>query len=265
MDALDYVEAQAQRLTAFRLETMELLNKRAHTLATLQLGGGGALAAFGVALLDKPRLHWAAVGVLVAAALWFVLAPGRPTTAWSAKSCTRPAMSRKRCCSTPMTCRRCAAPSCSACKTARCFGANATRRWASRWTKPIWPPPSRHCLHAQRLWRYFGLLAALWCRHRLALWNRGIGVGDVHGGPGKRVDQEPEGSAKRSPLGNWYNSASPLTFRSRFLARHAPARQWHPACAVGQRHVLPGSALRSAPGRPVRTATRPHPPGPAAH
>lgn len=81
MDALDYVEAQAQRLTTFRLETMELLNKRAHTLATLQLGGGGALAAFGVALLDKPRLHWAAVGVLVAAALWFVLA------AWTTRNC----------------------------------------------------------------------------------------------------------------------------------------------------------------------------------
>lgn len=74
MDSLDYIEAQAAKLTAFRLETMELLNKRAHTLVTLLLGGGGALAAFGIGLLEKQAQPWIVAGVLCAAMLLFVVA-----------------------------------------------------------------------------------------------------------------------------------------------------------------------------------------------
>ena len=44
MEKLDFIEAQVATLVAFRLETMELLNKRAHALIALQLGGGGARA-----------------------------------------------------------------------------------------------------------------------------------------------------------------------------------------------------------------------------
>jgi hypothetical protein len=73
-ETLDYVEAQVSRLTSFRLESMELLNKRTHTLITLQLGAGGGLAAFAVNLLGKPVERWIVVGVVIAAALLFLLA-----------------------------------------------------------------------------------------------------------------------------------------------------------------------------------------------
>lgn len=73
-ETLDYVEAQVTRLTSFRLESMELLNKRTHTLITLQLGAGGGLAAFAVNLLGKPVERWIIVGVVIAAALLFLLA-----------------------------------------------------------------------------------------------------------------------------------------------------------------------------------------------
>jgi hypothetical protein len=73
-DTLYYVEAQAQKLSAFRLETMELLSKRAHTLVTLLLGGGGALAAFAISLLEKKVESWLYVGVFAAAAWLFMIA-----------------------------------------------------------------------------------------------------------------------------------------------------------------------------------------------
>ena len=67
MEKLDYIEAQVATLVAFRLETMELLNKRAHTLIALQLGGGGALASFAASLIEKAAPAWLVLGVVVAA------------------------------------------------------------------------------------------------------------------------------------------------------------------------------------------------------
>ena len=74
MEKLDFIEAQAKTLTAFRLETMELLNKRAHTLITLQLGGGGALASLAATLIEKSAPCWVVLGLVTAAVGLLLLA-----------------------------------------------------------------------------------------------------------------------------------------------------------------------------------------------
>lgn len=71
--ALDYIERQAGVLSVFRIETMELLNKRANTLVALQLAGGGSLAGFAISITGKAP-HCAFVAVLVASGLLFLLA-----------------------------------------------------------------------------------------------------------------------------------------------------------------------------------------------
>lgn len=73
-DTLDWVETQVQKLATFRLESMELLNKRANVLVTLQIGGGGGLSAFAVNLLDKDVPRPIILGVIIAAVMLFVLA-----------------------------------------------------------------------------------------------------------------------------------------------------------------------------------------------
>jgi hypothetical protein len=67
MDRIEFIEKQAERLSGFRLETMELLNKRAHTLVTLLLGGGGGAAAYAVG--QPPEREWV-TWALGAGALW---------------------------------------------------------------------------------------------------------------------------------------------------------------------------------------------------
>ena len=69
MDKIEYVEKQVERLATFRLETMELLNKRAHTLVTWLFGGASALGAYFVSLLERGSPPWMASAAL-GAALW---------------------------------------------------------------------------------------------------------------------------------------------------------------------------------------------------
>lgn len=71
MDKMNYIEAQAQAWANFSLETMELLNKRAHTVVTLMLGGGGALMAYVFTLLERKTALWLVVLAAVAA-LWLM-------------------------------------------------------------------------------------------------------------------------------------------------------------------------------------------------
>lgn len=72
---LEYMEAQTAKLSAFRLESMELLNKRANVLITLQLASGGGLAAFAVNLIEKDLAPEVVVrGVIYAAIGMFMLA-----------------------------------------------------------------------------------------------------------------------------------------------------------------------------------------------
>jgi len=66
---LQYLEAAGLRNAAFRLETMELMNKRAHTVATLALGGGGALCAFAIVKVSSPP----GFAALIAAGVWLFL------------------------------------------------------------------------------------------------------------------------------------------------------------------------------------------------
>ncbi len=51
MELLDYVEEQGRRNAAFSVETLELMNKRAHTLLTLLLAGAGATGTMALAQL----------------------------------------------------------------------------------------------------------------------------------------------------------------------------------------------------------------------
>ena len=71
---IDYIEARVKELVAFKLETMELLNKRAHLLITLQLGSGGALATFAAGLIDKSAPYWLVTGVVAGALMLLVTA-----------------------------------------------------------------------------------------------------------------------------------------------------------------------------------------------
>jgi hypothetical protein len=74
MELLDYVEEQGRRNAAFSLETLELLNRRAHLLLTVLLGG--ATTAGGVALgqLGGSGNLPVLVGLGVVALWWFALA-----------------------------------------------------------------------------------------------------------------------------------------------------------------------------------------------
>lgn len=74
MDALDYIEAQASKNAAFRLETMELLNKRGHAMLALLLGGAGAAGAYALGRLGQSdaMLSLSALGPI--AVWWFGLA-----------------------------------------------------------------------------------------------------------------------------------------------------------------------------------------------
>ena len=80
MDALDYVEDQARRNVAFRLETRELLHKRATQLCLLLLGAGGAIAAWS---LEKIGVSISAGAVaLLSVAAWLFVVSG-----WVAARC----------------------------------------------------------------------------------------------------------------------------------------------------------------------------------
>lgn len=70
MDTLDFVEKQADRLASFRLETMELLNKRAHTLATVLLGGAGAAAVYYLKTIGEGAASLVMARHLLSAAVW---------------------------------------------------------------------------------------------------------------------------------------------------------------------------------------------------
>lgn len=69
MDALEYIESQAAKNASFHIEGLEILNKRAHTLVTLQLGGGGALGAVAMSMVEKSAPIWV-YGALFTATAW---------------------------------------------------------------------------------------------------------------------------------------------------------------------------------------------------
>lgn len=70
MEAMDYVEQQAQANGRMRLEAVGLLSKRAHELTLLLLGGAGGLGAYGLGKLGEPMV---AAPFLAAAAWAFAL------------------------------------------------------------------------------------------------------------------------------------------------------------------------------------------------
>ncbi|WP_092002930.1 hypothetical protein [Polaromonas sp. OV174] len=74
MDSLDYIEAQAGKNAAFRLETMELLNKRGHAMLALLLGGAGAAGAYALGRLGQPDALWSFSALVPVALWWFGLA-----------------------------------------------------------------------------------------------------------------------------------------------------------------------------------------------
>lgn len=71
MEKIDYVEAQTKDWADFTLETMELLNRRAHTLVTMLLGGGGALLAYSLTLLERSAPGWL-VAMAASSAVWLL-------------------------------------------------------------------------------------------------------------------------------------------------------------------------------------------------
>lgn len=74
MDYLDYIEEQGRRNVAFSLETLELMNKRAHTLLTMLLGGAGASGSVALAQWAAGGSPWLVVPLAAVALWWFLLA-----------------------------------------------------------------------------------------------------------------------------------------------------------------------------------------------
>lgn len=75
MEAIDFVEKQAIANGTARLDALETLNKRAHTLATLLLGGAGAMGTF--ALGQWPKVDGPLTAVpLLGASVWCFLVAG---------------------------------------------------------------------------------------------------------------------------------------------------------------------------------------------
>lgn len=74
MESIDYIEAQASKNAAFRLETMELLNKRGHAMLVLLLGGAGAAGAYALGRLGQPGGVWSFCALAPIALWWFGLA-----------------------------------------------------------------------------------------------------------------------------------------------------------------------------------------------
>lgn len=74
MELLDYVEEQGRRNAAFSLETLELMNKRAHTLLTLLLAGAGATGTMALAQLGPGGARWVLWPAAAVSMWWFALA-----------------------------------------------------------------------------------------------------------------------------------------------------------------------------------------------
>lgn len=74
MELLDYVEEQGRRNAAFSVETLELMNKRAHTLLTLLLAGAGATGTMALAQLGPGGVRWVLWPLAAVSVWWFALA-----------------------------------------------------------------------------------------------------------------------------------------------------------------------------------------------
>lgn len=95
MDELTFIETQAQKAAQFNLDTLELMNKRAHALLAGLLAGAGATGSYALGQLGK------ADGVLLLYVLgavslwWFALAAWLTLSALQSKSVRAPANSGK--------------------------------------------------------------------------------------------------------------------------------------------------------------------------
>jgi hypothetical protein len=74
MEPMEYFEQQAAKTTAFHLESIETLNKRAHTLVTLLLGGAGAVGTVAIGMAERNGPWWWLVALFGAMAWLFAVA-----------------------------------------------------------------------------------------------------------------------------------------------------------------------------------------------